>query len=66
MNSIINPWIFYWIGVSDVLYRLMWAGVAAGLIVLVFHLVAMKMVSLPVANENTWYERSVFFSHLFV
>lgn len=36
MNSIINPWVFYWISVSDVLYRLMWAGVVAGLIVLVF------------------------------
>lgn len=66
MNSIINPWVFYWISVSDVLYRLMWAGVVAGLIVLVFHLVAMKMVSLSVANGNTWYERSVFFSHPFV
>lgn len=36
MNSIISPWIFYWISVSDTLSRLMWAGVAAGVIVLVF------------------------------
>lgn len=36
MNSIINPWVFYWISVSDVLSRLMWVGVSAGLIVLIF------------------------------
>lgn len=33
---IINPWIFYWISVSDMLRRLMWVGVAAGVIVLIF------------------------------
>lgn len=36
MNSIINPWIFYWISVSDMLRRLTCVGVAAGVIVLIF------------------------------
>lgn len=36
MNSIISPWVFYWISVSDVVSRLMWVGVSAGLIVLIF------------------------------
>lgn len=36
MNSIISPWVFYWISVSDVLRRLMWVGVFIGLAVLVF------------------------------
>lgn len=35
MNSIINPWVFYWISVSDAMQRLMWCGVAIGLIVLI-------------------------------
>lgn len=33
---IINPWIFYWISVSDVLRRLMLIGVLVGLSVLIF------------------------------
>ena len=36
MNSIISPWVFYWISVSDILRRLMWVGVFVGLVVLVF------------------------------
>lgn len=36
MNSIINPWVFYWISVSDVLRRLMLFGIFVGLGVLVF------------------------------
>lgn len=36
MNPIINPWVFYWISVSDVLRKLMWVGVFIGLAVLVF------------------------------
>lgn len=36
MNSIISPWVFYWISVSDVLRRLMLVGVFIGLPVLIF------------------------------
>lgn len=36
MNSIISPWVFYWISVSDMLRRLMLIGVFVGLTVLVF------------------------------
>lgn len=36
MNSIISPWVFYWISVSNTLSQLMWVGVAAGVIVLIF------------------------------
>lgn len=36
MNSIISPWVFYWISVSDILRRLTWVGVFVGLVVLVF------------------------------
>lgn len=36
MNSIISPWVFYWISVSDALSRLMSIGVFIGLGVLVF------------------------------
>lgn len=36
MNSIISPWVFYWISVSGILSRLMWVGVFVGLVVLVF------------------------------
>lgn len=36
MNSIISPWVFYWISVSDILRRLMLFGVFVGLAVLVF------------------------------
>ena len=36
MNSIISPWVFYWISVSDTLSRLMLFGVFVGLSVLVF------------------------------
>ena len=32
---IINPWVFYWISVSDMMRRLMWIGVIIGLVVLV-------------------------------
>ena len=66
MNSIINPWVFYWISVSDVLYRLMWAGVVAGLIVLVFSSCCDEDGEPVCANGITWYESSVFFSHPFV
>lgn len=36
MNSIISPWVFYWISVSDALSRLMSIGVFIGLGVLIF------------------------------
>lgn len=35
MNPVINPWVFYWISVSDMMRRLMWIGVIIGLVVLV-------------------------------
>lgn len=34
MNSIINPWVFYWIDVSDALKRLMLCGVLTGVFVM--------------------------------
>lgn len=34
MNSIISPWVFYWIDVCDALKRLMWCGVLTGVFVM--------------------------------
>ena len=36
MNSIISPWVFYWISVSDALIQMMPIGVFIGLGVLIF------------------------------
>lgn len=34
MNSIISPWVFYWINISDTLKRLMWCFVIGGVFIL--------------------------------
>lgn len=59
MNSIISPWVFYWISVSDMLRGLMSIGVFVGLVVFVLSFCCDAYTDKPIFGERERMVRKV-------